>query len=114
MFDQMPVRDCVSWNTMISGYAKNGRTGEALQPFDSMPVRSVVSWNAMITGFFQNSDVVRAVEFFERMPQWDGASLSALVSGLFKMVNWIKLRGLLLNVGIGMRVWKIWCMLIIR
>ncbi|PRQ23299.1 putative tetratricopeptide-like helical domain-containing protein [Rosa chinensis] len=80
----MPVRDCVSWNTVISGCAKNGRMGEALRLFESMPERSVVSWNAMITGFLQNGDVVSAVEFFERMPQLDGASVSALVSGLIQ------------------------------
>ncbi|KAJ0046777.1 hypothetical protein Pint_05665 [Pistacia integerrima] len=31
MFDRMPERDLVSWNTIISGYAQNGLAGKALE-----------------------------------------------------------------------------------
>lgn len=80
----MPERDCVSWNTVISGYAKNGRMEEALKLFNSMPERNVVSSNAMITGFLLNGDVDSAVGFFRKMPKRDSTSLSALVSGLVR------------------------------
>ncbi|KAF2292145.1 hypothetical protein GH714_014555 [Hevea brasiliensis] len=33
IFDRMPVRDITSWNTMISGYVKNGKPKEALAIF---------------------------------------------------------------------------------
>lgn len=33
VFDRMPVRDITSWNTMISGYVKNGKPKEALTIF---------------------------------------------------------------------------------
>lgn len=84
LFDQMPERDFVSWNTVISGYAKNGRIDEALSLFNCMPERNVVSWNAIISGFLQNGDTKRGIEFFERMPERDAASLSVLVSGLIQ------------------------------
>eukprot|EP01018_Ginkgo_biloba_P025063 Gb_18263 [translate_table: standard] len=35
-FDKMPLRDIVSWNTMIAGYAQNGCAKEALQVFEQM------------------------------------------------------------------------------
>ncbi|XP_058091984.1 pentatricopeptide repeat-containing protein At3g12770-like [Magnolia sinica] len=36
LFDKMRVRDLTSWNTMVSGYAKNGEPGEALSVFYQM------------------------------------------------------------------------------
>eukprot|EP01018_Ginkgo_biloba_P002730 Gb_33133 [translate_table: standard] len=36
VFDKMPVRDCVSWNTMIGGYAMHGCGKEALRLFERM------------------------------------------------------------------------------
>ncbi|KAK7273595.1 hypothetical protein RIF29_14651 [Crotalaria pallida] len=36
LFDQMPVRDYVSWTTMISGYCRNGYPQQSLQTFTSM------------------------------------------------------------------------------
>ena len=36
MFDAMPVRDVVSWNSMISGYASCGYLSHALELFVEM------------------------------------------------------------------------------
>ena len=36
MFDLMPERDLISWNSMINGYLKGGRPGEALDLFAKM------------------------------------------------------------------------------
>ncbi|CAN1124058.1 Pentatricopeptide repeat-containing protein At1g08070, chloroplastic [Linum perenne] len=36
VFDRMPLRDLTSWNSMISGYVKNGMAGKALDTFRSM------------------------------------------------------------------------------
>ncbi|XP_043719865.1 pentatricopeptide repeat-containing protein At3g12770-like [Telopea speciosissima] len=36
LFDRMPIRDLTSWNTMISGYTKNGDPEEALSIFSLM------------------------------------------------------------------------------
>ncbi|PKI75115.1 hypothetical protein CRG98_004450 [Punica granatum] len=36
VFDEMPVRDLVSWTSMISGYAHSGYNGETLEFFDMM------------------------------------------------------------------------------
>ncbi|KAK9904462.1 hypothetical protein M0R45_000686 [Rubus argutus] len=63
MFDEMPERDVVSWNTIIGVFSGNGFYVEALhcyremnlglgaskQVFDEMIQRNEVSWNAAIT-----------------------------------------------------------------
>lgn len=36
VFDKMPIRDLVSWTSMISGYAHNGYNGETLEFFNLM------------------------------------------------------------------------------
>ncbi|EEC75413.1 hypothetical protein OsI_11913 [Oryza sativa Indica Group] len=36
MFDSMPVRDAVSWNTLITGYMQNGLASEAIHVYDHM------------------------------------------------------------------------------
>lgn len=41
LFDQMPERNVVSWNTMVVGYAQNGRAAEALLLFRRMQSEGV-------------------------------------------------------------------------
>ncbi|URE33912.1 Pentatricopeptide repeat-containing protein [Musa troglodytarum] len=36
IFDEMPAKDVISWNTMISGYSQNGQFGVALELFGDM------------------------------------------------------------------------------
>ncbi|KAI5062783.1 hypothetical protein GOP47_0023322 [Adiantum capillus-veneris] len=36
VFDQLPVRDVVSWNVLLAGYCEHGRSEEALECFDQM------------------------------------------------------------------------------
>ncbi|KAJ1691779.1 hypothetical protein LUZ63_015934 [Rhynchospora breviuscula] len=36
VFDEMPVRDIISWNALISGYQQNGLCEETLQMFSSL------------------------------------------------------------------------------
>ncbi|KAK7271228.1 hypothetical protein RJT34_26955 [Clitoria ternatea] len=41
MFDEMPVRDLISWNAMISGYAQNGLARHVLELYGEMKVSGV-------------------------------------------------------------------------
>lgn len=36
VFDSMEMRDVISWNAMIGGYAQNGNGNEALELFKQM------------------------------------------------------------------------------
>lgn len=41
LFDEMPIRDTVSWNLLISGYKRNGMTREAVELYSQMVSQGV-------------------------------------------------------------------------
>lgn len=67
MFDEMLIRNSVSWNAMLDGYAKCGDLDSARQVFESMPDRDVVSWSSMIDGCVKGGEYGVALAIFERM-----------------------------------------------
>ncbi|XP_058109448.1 pentatricopeptide repeat-containing protein At1g25360 [Magnolia sinica] len=69
IFDEMRVRDLVSWNAILSGYATFGRVGEARRIFDTMPERSLLTWTMMISGFAQNGLGEEGLKLFNRMKE---------------------------------------------
>ncbi|KAJ9539684.1 hypothetical protein OSB04_026190 [Centaurea solstitialis] len=71
VFDQMGVRNVVSWNAMISGYAKAGDLTNARKLFDEMPKRDVVSWTTLITGYAQRDRFSDAMTLFLDMTKTD-------------------------------------------
>ena len=56
LFEEMPHRNCFSWNTMIEGYMKLGDCVKSLELFKSMPERSCNStcllYNGSMVGEF--------------------------------------------------------------
>lgn len=67
MFEEMPERDIVSWNSMIIGYLRSGDIDSALALFSLMKQRNIVTWNSMITGLVQGSRPKEALQFFHEM-----------------------------------------------
>lgn len=67
VFDEMPHRDSVSWNTMMFGYAGSGNTEAAQSLFDSMPERDVISWNTLISSYLRNGANQKSIEIFVKM-----------------------------------------------
>ncbi|CAK7348161.1 unnamed protein product [Dovyalis caffra] len=67
MFDKMPVRNVVSWTTLIARLVACGDLDAARRAFDQMPTRNVVSWTAMINGYVRNQRPHEAFELFWRM-----------------------------------------------
>ncbi|KAI3728532.1 hypothetical protein L6452_17169 [Arctium lappa] len=47
VFDEMPERNLVTWNVLVTGLAKQGEIALARSFFDAMPIKNVVSWSAM-------------------------------------------------------------------
>ncbi|GAB2272840.1 hypothetical protein Dimus_007659 [Dionaea muscipula] len=70
VFDRMPQRDAVSWNTVISGYCERGEMVIARSLFELMPVKNAVSWNTLISGYSRQGDHEEVIGMFlalERM-----------------------------------------------
>lgn len=67
IFDEMPVRDLVSWNSIVDGFAKVGELDVAHQLFDKMPQRNVISWNVMITGYLNGGNPGCCLMLFRKM-----------------------------------------------
>ncbi|RVX23427.1 Pentatricopeptide repeat-containing protein, mitochondrial [Vitis vinifera] len=84
LFDEMPHRDTVSWNSIITGYWQNGCFDESKRLFGLMPTKNVVSWNSMIAGCIEDERIDEAWQYFQAMPQRNTASWNAMISGLVR------------------------------
>lgn len=51
VFDAMPHRDTVSWNTMLTAYSHAGDITTAISLFDEMLDPDVVSWNVLVSSY---------------------------------------------------------------
>ncbi|KAG1368099.1 pentatricopeptide repeat-containing protein [Cocos nucifera] len=67
VFDLLPEKNIVCWNSMIAGFCYNGKMEEADELFKNMPVKNVVSWNAIISGYAQNERYSKVLETFDDM-----------------------------------------------
>lgn len=67
VFDEMPLRNDVSWNVMITGFAKWGDVSKAREVFDLMPDKNVVSWTGIIDGYTRLNRADEALCLFRRM-----------------------------------------------
>ncbi|CAM6032334.1 unnamed protein product [Sphagnum compactum] len=94
VFDNMDIKDVVSWNAMIVGYADHGQYAEAFddaqQLFDRMVTKNVISWNTMIGGYAElgNSDqcgsMKDAQQVFDSMANRNVISWTAMIGGFSK------------------------------
>ncbi|XP_020598234.1 pentatricopeptide repeat-containing protein At2g03880, mitochondrial [Phalaenopsis equestris] len=69
LFDGMPQRDDVSWNTLIAAYARSGLFSDALHLFHSCPQlhSSSIPWSSLISGFSRQGRAADALLVFRRM-----------------------------------------------
>ncbi|XP_038897172.1 pentatricopeptide repeat-containing protein At1g09410, mitochondrial-like [Benincasa hispida] len=81
LFDEMLVKNIVSWNSMLSGYTKNGEMQLGLQFFEAMGERNVVSWNLMVDGYIGVGDLDSAWMIFKKIPTPNVVSWVTMFSG---------------------------------
>lgn len=67
VFDEMLIRNLVSWNSMLDGYAKCGDVRMMREVFDLMPERDVISWSALVDGYVKDGDYTEALAVFGKM-----------------------------------------------
>ncbi|XP_064992065.1 putative pentatricopeptide repeat-containing protein At1g77010, mitochondrial [Musa acuminata AAA Group] len=84
VFDEIPHRNCFSWNSLIDAYLKSDEPCRARQLFDSMPRKNTFSWNAMITGLVRSGDLKNARKLFEEMPVVDAVACNAILHGYIR------------------------------
>ncbi|XP_019172163.1 PREDICTED: pentatricopeptide repeat-containing protein At5g44230 [Ipomoea nil] len=99
VFDEMPLRDVISWTSLIFAYAKSGDMEDAVELFEKMPFKDMVAWTTVVTGLAQNGKPMEAIEFFRRMQnagvQTDEVILSGVISacaqlGSSKHADWVR------------------------
>ncbi|KAA8528925.1 hypothetical protein F0562_033587 [Nyssa sinensis] len=78
VFDNMPERNSVTWNALITGLTKWGELGLARSLFDAMPNKSVVSWTGLIDGYTRMNQPKEALSLFRRMVVDDGIKPNAV------------------------------------
>jgi len=81
LFDEMPVRDKIAWNSMIKGCLECGDLSMARKLFDQMPDRNVVTWTTVINGYMQVGRVQVAERLFREMPSRDTAAWNCMIYG---------------------------------
>ncbi|KAK9085057.1 hypothetical protein Sjap_025468 [Stephania japonica] len=82
LFDDMAVRDIVSWNILLSGYAfYGGDTVSAKAVFDRMVERNFVSWSTMIAGFARCGNFDAARKLFDEMTERNVVCWNAMIAG---------------------------------
>ncbi|XP_061370022.1 pentatricopeptide repeat-containing protein At5g48910-like [Gastrolobium bilobum] len=81
LFDELLVRDVVSWNTLVSGYCLSGDVDKARSVFDGMAERNLVSWSTMIAGYAKFGNLDDARKLFDEMPERNVVSWNAMIAG---------------------------------
>lgn len=67
LFDEIPVKNAVTWNTMITAYSRCGHVEKAREVFNDMPLRDIASWSAIISGYMNNGLWKEGVTLFREM-----------------------------------------------
>lgn len=79
LFDEMPHRNCFSWNTMIEGYMKSGNKERSIRLFDMMSNKNDYSWNVVFSGFAKAGEMEIARRLFNEMPNRNGVVWNSMI-----------------------------------
>uniref|UniRef100_A0A2P2IM29 Pentatricopeptide repeat-containing protein n=1 Tax=Rhizophora mucronata TaxID=61149 RepID=A0A2P2IM29_RHIMU len=98
LFDEMPERNTVTWNTMISGCSRLGDVNKARALFEEMPLKDLTSWSAIVTAYINNGFLDQGLLLFREMMmdgrlKPDQVILGSVLTGCARMGS----RGLLVG-----------------
>lgn len=80
VFDESPVLDSVSWNSILAGYVQSKDLEAAKEIYNLMPERNIITANSMIVLFGRLGHLAEARQLFDEMRERDKVSWSALIS----------------------------------
>ncbi|PON47490.1 DYW domain containing protein [Trema orientale] len=85
LFDQMPHKNAITTNLIISSYVKQGDIDTARQLFDTMLQRTAVTWTILIGGYSQRREFSEGFKLFAEMQRSgtrpDYVTFATLLSG---------------------------------
>ena len=85
MFEEMLLKDVVSYNALLGAHARMGIDLDIAQKlFDGMPERNIITWNAMLVGFVNGGDLSSARNIFDTMPNKNVVSWTTMLVGYAK------------------------------
>lgn len=67
VFDELPERNIVMYNTMIISLLRSGMIEDSEQLFHLTPEKDSITWTTMITGFTENGLSKKAIHIFREM-----------------------------------------------
>ncbi|KAH1267774.1 hypothetical protein AAZX31_01G221400 [Glycine max] len=98
VFEHMPNKTVVTWNSLIAGLVRDGDMELAWRVFDEMLERDLVSWNTMIGALVQVSMFEEAIKLFREMHnqgiQGDRVTMVGIASacgylGALDLAKWV-------------------------
>ncbi|EEF46864.1 pentatricopeptide repeat-containing protein At2g45350, chloroplastic [Ricinus communis] len=84
VFEIMPVKDLIAWNSMLDAYASNAQMDYASNLFNSMPLKDISSFNIMISGYSTRGEAMLARSIFDSMEVRDFVSWNSMISAYIR------------------------------